>query len=915
MAINSQKFLPGAKSGSIVATTYNRSARSLMVAPPSSSTSGAAIPQAQPDGGDPPEDPLLKEAIRIKESTTKIKKILGQTIKIQRKKIELDRKRAEKQKRNEKEKENEKNGFFDFLTGGPNNIRAPKPIQGFLDFVNKIVLGLILSKLIDWAPQLKWLANTLQIGKVFDFIVDFSVGLVDKLMTFIDVGYKAVNSVNNFVKDTFGEDAAKNLETLQSNFTKFMNLAIIAAMLSTGGKGPNSKPQPRRGFDRSGRRVRQGAQERYRRRYGDRRFNQRFGQNNRRMLEGKPLSRAEQRARRPRPTAKPQTGPKGLQKVTKKIGTRLFGKGAGKIAGKIPIVGPLIDFGVRAFILKEPLGKAAAGAVGAGVGQALGTFLGGAIGGIVGSVVPFVGNLLVGGAGSAIGGIIGGVIGDQIGISLYNVITGGEDAGAVEQAGLEAKAKGGTIGDDEEREQKELERLRRTKLSKFSVTSSGTTPADSAVESKGAEPNFFQKIFGRIKKEGPLALINKVRKRLGDRNNTMISKIMSLGVDLLTGKKVDRRAVTDIAKNLVTFFDAALPAPMGMLRLLLQKLAAGGSVVGVEAPAQRTRRLKDISRQLETAFLRDVGSQTSGVFNDIKSTAANTNRVIQGTASVTGTTASVTGTTEKYLPYGGSSPTVAGRTISGSDKLIALTGQSGTVAYDGQKNTQLDISYSPFAQSDIEAQVADGGIKITSGKGFRASTNSDHRGYDIGANTDTPMYAYLDGEVTHVNKQLGGGADGGYGYWIVWKDSKHGAYHFFGHLHRPPGLSPGDKFKAGALLANVGGSGSGSLTRYPPHLHWEISTSAPAANGQFSSYVDPGKWVNTHGAGELKPQIASNPPSSGADQIADRTSYEQTQTQVVAIEREVPVYRTVTRKVETSRGTKTRTVRELVQPA
>ena len=64
MAINSQKFLPGAKSGSIVATTYNRSARSLMVAPPPSATSGAAIPQAQPDGGGPPES--RKKAIHKK---------------------------------------------------------------------------------------------------------------------------------------------------------------------------------------------------------------------------------------------------------------------------------------------------------------------------------------------------------------------------------------------------------------------------------------------------------------------------------------------------------------------------------------------------------------------------------------------------------------------------------------------------------------------------------------------------------------------------------------------------------------------------------------------------------------------------------------------------------------------------------
>ena len=46
-----------------------------------------------------------------------------------------------------------------------------------------------------------------------------------------------------------------------------------------------------------------------------------------------------------------------------------------------------------------------------------------------------------------------------------------------------------------------------------------------------------RRFLEELKKEGPLALINKVRKRLGDRNNTMISKIMSLGVDLLTGKK------------------------------------------------------------------------------------------------------------------------------------------------------------------------------------------------------------------------------------------------------------------------------------------------------------------------------------------------------------------------------------------
>ena len=205
---------------------------------------------------------------------------------------------------------------------------------------------------------------------------------------------------------------------------------------------------------------------------------------------------------------------------------------------------------------------------------------------------------------------------------------------------------------------------------------------------------------------------------------------------------------------------------------------------------------------------------------------------------------SVVGAFAEQDPDSSELPTEAGATLAGDDKLAALTGTSGSVAYGGQQGANLSVSYSPFAQSDVDAQ----GIIITSGKGYRQSTASNHKGYDVGADAGTPMYAYLDGEVTHVNTQLGGPGDAGYGYWIVWKDAEHGAYHFFGHLDRPPGLKPGDTFKAGALLANVGGSGSGGLNTYLPHLHWEISVDPPASNGQFQTYMDPGEWINTHGA-------------------------------------------------------------------
>ena len=328
--------------------------------------------------------------------------------------------------------------------------------------------------------------------------------------------------------------------------------------------------------------------------------------------------------------------------------------------------------------------------------------------------------------------------------------------------------------------------------------------------------------------------------------------------------KVERIVIANKSDHFINkFFLGRMSSYLDSIQSFLTKLESGYKrhIEQSKAIFERERIETLLRQQKYVGLIEDKEESLKNKDKNKKSKASN---LLQDLINITAAvfTQAVVGLVAD--PGGGSvKPTEAGATLAGDDKLAGLTGTSGSVAYEGKTGTDLAVSYSPFAQTDVDAQ----GIVITSGKGYRQSTSSDHKGYDVGADFGTPMYAYLDGEVTHVNTQLGGPADSGYGYWIVWKDSVHGAYHFFGHLDRPPGLKVGNKFKAGALLANVGGSGSGSLTSYAPHLHWEISVDPPASNGQFQTYMDPGEWINTHGAAP-KPKTGPAAPNYGKSEGA-----------------------------------------------
>ena len=197
--------------------------------------------------------------------------------------------------------------------------------------------------------------------------------------------------------------------------------------------------------------------------------------------------------------------------------------------------------------------------------------------------------------------------------------------------------------------------------------------------------------------------------------------------------------------------------------------------------------------------------------------------------------------------------TSLGAMTGDASKLGALSGHSGSVAYNGQQRASLSTAYSPFSKDDIRSQ----GMSIISGKGYRASTNSVHKGFDVPAVNGTPVYAYLPGKVTQNRVAPG------YGKIIEWEDSVYGEKHMYAHLSEAS-LPVGTRFDAGALLGKTGDTGTpGSY-----HLHWEIG----GAGGE----KDPAAWVRSHPL--PSPAQIRSQGGSPAQEVSKSASYDEKDT-------------------------------------
>ena len=192
--------------------------------------------------------------LTIEKKVISVDKLLKDSLFLQRKDSETKRRKGEDKKFADKENELEKKQPKE--AKGKLKISLPK--LGLFDTIKNFIintfLGFLAVRLIDFLPQLLKIVPV--IIKVGDFLIDIAGKMLDGLITIIDWGYKAIDATRGFIGKSFGNDALKNFDKLGGLIDTFLNLAIIAGMLSVGtkdtgiglGKGKSSaKPKPGEG--------------------------------------------------------------------------------------------------------------------------------------------------------------------------------------------------------------------------------------------------------------------------------------------------------------------------------------------------------------------------------------------------------------------------------------------------------------------------------------------------------------------------------------------------------------------------------------------------------------------------------------------------------------------------------------------
>ena len=336
-----------------------------------------------------------KRIVKISKDVTVIAETMKGGLVLKEKAKRKERITAEKDKRAKQESDIEKPDKPKKKdSGGGIKVPGVGLLQGIFGFITKFLYGVVIMKLIEFAPQLQKviglfkMATPLLFGKYGLFTV--AGGFLDGLASFIDFGYKLVDGAEKIVGKIFGEEGAEKFRTFMENLKNLISGFVVfkvikARIIDEFVKRIKSAFKLVKGF------INRGAK------LVTKLFPQ-LGKLGSKLI----------------------TGARGLfTKGASKVGgfaAKIFGKAAGIISPalktalpvvkgfskRIPIFGPII-VGVVSLMSGEPAAQALFKAGGAALGGALGTFI----------PIPILGTL------------IGETIGVFVGDLLYELIMGG----------------------------------------------------------------------------------------------------------------------------------------------------------------------------------------------------------------------------------------------------------------------------------------------------------------------------------------------------------------------------------------------------------------------------------------------------------------------------------------------------------
>jgi hypothetical protein len=526
----------------------------------------------------------------IRKKVLKISDVINSTYLIEQSENNRKRKERERQKSEEREKKletrkptkaDEKNLAKLSLPGGS----ILDTIKRFLGFT---LLGYLFDKYNQFLPKL--VEFTKLITPVAQFIETFAKNAVNSVINFIDLGYRAYDSVNKMIKDVGGEGAAKQFEQFSTEFNKLLNGAIAAAMLvaSTaprspggvaGGLGANASrgmggavPKPTSGFG-AGTAMTPG---RYR-------------------LPGQAKAGGSFNS---------QLARKGLtfeQSVAAQQASKQASKQVAKQSLKslvaVPVIGALIGFIIDTVVFREKPSRAAAGAIGSAIGQGIGIALAGS--------TTF-------GLGAGIGMFVGGFAGDWLGKTIYDGLTG------FKPAPTEARAQGGQVSGGQSRVSP-TRRIRTTQArQRRSYVPQKTQPGKDV----GGKQKIEQ-LYGKDE-PGKRSALRALRKSSEDLKkmrslNGVAGAMFGAGIDMSLGQKPDKKLAASLGNTFGSVIQAAVDAELDSSFNDISKtiaMANGGVVPSREIKGGMSIGEK-IGKYISNAFSIALESSASKVLQNL----------------------------------------------------------------------------------------------------------------------------------------------------------------------------------------------------------------------------------------------------------------------------------------------------------
>ena len=171
-----------------------------------------------------------KRVVKISKDVTAIAEAMKGGLVLKEKAQKKNRIAAEKEKRAAQESDVEKpdepkkkdsGGFAEKIPG-------VGLLSGVFGFITKFIYGVVIMKLIEFAPQLKKVLGLFKFAQpLFDKIIGGAGFVLNILATAIDVGYKIADGAEKMVTKIFGEEGAKKFNTFMENVRNLINGAIV----------------------------------------------------------------------------------------------------------------------------------------------------------------------------------------------------------------------------------------------------------------------------------------------------------------------------------------------------------------------------------------------------------------------------------------------------------------------------------------------------------------------------------------------------------------------------------------------------------------------------------------------------------------------------------------------------------------